>query len=32
MIELRYRQARRTDIPAMAEIRAADWGTEDAGG
>ena len=29
MIELRYRQARRNDIPAMAEIRAADWGTEE---
>ncbi|HZD31275.1 MAG TPA: GNAT family N-acetyltransferase [Candidatus Angelobacter sp.] len=24
-----YRQARRSDIPAMAEIRAADWGTEE---
>ena len=23
-----YRRARLTDIPAMAEIRAADWGTE----
>jgi ribosomal protein S18 acetylase RimI-like enzyme len=24
-----YRQAQLTDIPAMAEIRAADWGTEE---
>jgi ribosomal protein S18 acetylase RimI-like enzyme len=29
MVEVRYRRARRSDIPAMAEIRAADWGTED---
>lgn len=26
---VRYRRARRSDIPAMAEIRAGDWGTED---
>ena len=24
-----YRRARRSDIPAMAEIRASDWGTEE---
>jgi ribosomal protein S18 acetylase RimI-like enzyme len=26
---MRYRQAQQSDIPAMAEIRAADWGTEE---
>lgn len=29
MVKVRYRQARLTDIPAMAEIRAADWGTKE---
>ena len=29
MVEVGYRCARRSDIPAMAEIRVADWGTED---
>ena len=29
MSQLLYRQAQETDIPAMAQIRAADWGTEE---
>lgn len=29
MVKVLYRQARLSDIPAMAEIRAADWGTEE---
>lgn len=29
MASLLYRQAQTSDIPMMAEIRAADWGTED---
>jgi GNAT superfamily N-acetyltransferase len=29
MNPLLYRQAQETDIPAMAQIRAADWGTEE---
>ena len=29
MSETLYREARRTDIPAMAKIRLADWGTEE---
>ncbi len=28
MVELVYRRARRSDLPAMAEIRSKDWGTE----
>jgi hypothetical protein len=29
MVKVLYRQARLSDIPAMAEIRAADWSTEE---
>jgi ribosomal protein S18 acetylase RimI-like enzyme len=29
MSQLLYREAQNTDIPVMAEIRAADWGTEE---
>lgn len=29
MAKLRYRQSRSNDIPAMAEIRAQDWGSEE---
>jgi ribosomal protein S18 acetylase RimI-like enzyme len=29
MSQLLYRQAQETDVPAMAQIRAADWGTEE---
>ncbi len=29
MSEFHYRRARRTDVSAMADIRAADWGTEE---
>jgi ribosomal protein S18 acetylase RimI-like enzyme len=29
MVKVEYRRARRSDIPAMAEIRAGDWGTKE---